>query len=67
MKNLKLNFRVSTLPSIGIACIFTIIRLDNPNLQKMKSPTRLSSQKLIGMPVQIFERLGWERTGKGQG
>src|SRR6218665_1454138 len=54
------------MPSIGIAGIFTIIRLDNPNLQKMKFPTQLSSQKLICSPVQIFERLGRERTGKGQ-
>jgi len=33
----------------------------------MKFPTQLSSQKLICSPVQIFERLGRERTGKGQG
>src|SRR6218665_2224667 len=55
-----------SMPSMGIACIFTIIRLDNQNLQKMKPPTRLSSQKLIGMPVRILERLSRERTGKGQ-
>src|SRR6218665_3636254 len=53
--------------SIGSARIFTIIWSDNPNLQKMKPPTRLSSKKLIGSPVQILERLGRERTGKGQG
>src|SRR6218665_85874 len=55
-----------SMPSMGIACIFTIIRLDNQNLQKMKPPTRLSSQKLIGMPVRILERLSRERRGKGQ-
>src|SRR6218665_1008458 len=54
------------MPSIGIAGIFTIIRLDKPNLQKIKSPTRLSSQKLICLPVQILERPGRERTGKRQ-
>src|SRR6218665_200584 len=35
--------------------------------QKIEPPTRLSLKKLIGMPVQILERLGRERTGKGQG
>src|SRR6218665_2130645 len=54
------------MPSIGTAGIFTIMRLDNPNLQKMKSQTRLSLKKFIGMTVQILERLGRERTGKGQ-
>jgi len=55
------------MSSIGPACIFTIIRLDKQNLQKTKPPTQLSPKKLVGMPVQILERLGRERTGKGQG
>jgi len=54
------------MPSIGTAGIFTIMRLDNPNLQKMKSQTRLSLKKFIGMTVQILERLDRERTGKRQ-
>jgi len=32
----------------------------------MKPPTRYSPKKLIGLPVRILERLGRERTEKGQ-
>src|SRR6218665_3768688 len=43
---------------------FEIRNKSNPNRQKMKFPTRLFPKKLIGMPVQIFERLDRERTGQ---
>ena len=37
---------------------------NNPNLQKMKPPTRLSPKKLIGMPVRILERLDGKERGR---
>src|SRR6218665_185470 len=56
------------MPSIGIACIFTIIRLDNPNLQKMKPPTRLSLKKSSFVcPFKYWNVLAGKERGRDRG